>query len=260
MGCVEVKEARIRGESLTEETAEHAATCPWCAGSNDSAGAGPLASADALFAAVEGAIARERGPVAWLRSRATFVRVLVATAVTVAVTLAMLLAMPRSRYAPFPVGHVLLVGSVFSVLLFAMVRMALRPLQAPAPTRNTTMLALCVALGAPVFFAVLPSSETFSAIPGVSSAVATVFCFTVGTIAGLFLLFSLRILDRNGHGASSSAMVAAAAGGLAGNLALEMHCPFTTAAHLLPGHAAIGFALVAGYALFRHSRGVVRKT
>jgi len=43
------------------------------------------------------------------------------------------------------------------------------------------------------------------------------------------------------------AFVAAAAGGLAANLALELHCPIHAPAHLLLGHASVGFALTLVY-------------
>lgn len=82
---------------------------------------------------------------------------------------------------------------------------------------------------------------------------ATVACFLFGAVPGGLLVFALRALDRNAHGGTDVAILAAVGGGLAGNAALELHCPSAAPLHLLLGHATIGIALVVLYGVVRRS-------
>lgn len=256
MDCVDIREARLRGEPLPAEAALHVESCPLCSGLH-------LTEVDlreplgALLAGVESEIAREHGPIAWLRSRPTRVRVGLAAAVVLAAALLTIVVTPRTQFAPLPLVRVVLTVSVLSVLLIALVRLGLRPLQAPPSRRIAVTFAIAVALVVPVLFSVLPTPEAGRVdvpVPGVPPAVATGVCFVLGALTAALLVLALRILDRGAHGSRISALLAGAAGGLAGNLTLELHCPVTNPAHLLPGHATIGFVFVAAYALIHAAR------
>lgn len=256
MDCIDIKEARLRGEPLPAEAALHLTSCPVCSENRLTQGELPE-PLDTLLAGVEGEIAREHGPIPWLRSRPTPVRVGLAGGVILVTALLTLLLTPRTNFAPLPVLRVVLAVTVLSVLVLAVVRLGLRPLQTPQPRPTAVTFALIVALGVPVLFSVLPTTEVARVdvpVPGVPQSVAIGVCFAFGAFVAALLVMSLRILDRGAHESRVSALLAAAAGGLAGNLALELHCPVTNPAHLLSGHATIGFVFVAAYALFHTAR------
>jgi membrane-associated PAP2 superfamily phosphatase len=97
---------------------------------------------------------------------------------------------------------------------------------------------------APLAYA--PAGKTFVAL--------ALACFTFGTALAAPILILLWALDRQAHRARGLAVLAAAIGGVVGNLALLLHCPITGVGHMLVGHASIGFVLVALYALLFRRR------
>lgn len=244
MDCLEVEEARIRGEVLGEDARRHAEGCPVCS----AGGREPLPAGD-WFTRVEADISGERGLVARLRALPTRMRLVLLLMVIVAIAGAMVGLAPRSRFAPFPLERMALVAPVLAVLAIALARLALRPLQEPAASRRWIAVALGMALGVPVLFALLPTVPPLVAVPGIPPEVATRVCFAAGAMVGLLVLVALRALDR-GSSPSFSLLIAAGAGGVAASLALELHCPITAASHLLLGHASVGVVLVAAGALF----------
>jgi hypothetical protein len=154
-----------------------------------------------------------------------------------------------------PVRLVLAV-STLSVLLALVLRRALRPPHLPGSAKGSTVVFL-LALAFPVQLAIMPRRprSSFDASPDVPFVEAAATCLLVGATIGGLLLIGLRALDRGAHGSLRTALLAAAGGGLAGNLALELHCPSTAPAHLLVGHAAVGLVLVAFYGLVLRARG-----
>jgi len=69
----------------------------------------------------------------------------------------------------------------------------------------------------------------------------------------VLVVLVLRALDRTAHDSRPAGVLAAVTGGVAGNPALERHCPVTAPAHLLLGHATVGLMLVLAYGLTRRS-------
>jgi hypothetical protein len=251
--CADVTEARVRGVAPSEEALRHAARCPLCA----AAASGPVLPAppDALFAAVESEVAAEQGLAARLRSLPTARRLLLAVGWAALLVTAAALATPRAAYGPVPVTRVVLVVTVLATLLALAVRLGLRPVQAPPVRRGAVVGSFLAGLLSPLVFALLPRSGPVVEVgAGIGDATAMLVCFALGLAPGVLVVLALRWLDRLGHGSRSAALLAAAAGGLAGNAALELHCPVTAPVHLLLGHATVGFALAAGYALV-HRRG-----
>jgi hypothetical protein len=151
---------------------------------------------------------------------------------------------PRSRLAPVPITRVVVVVSVLSVLFALAVRLVLRPMQSPPASRRTLSLSLLAGLAVPFVFAAIPQETHASAAFG-SSALR---CFLIGGALGAGLLGLLFAFDRGELSARSTGFLAAAAGGLAANAALELHCASTDPLHLVLGHATIGVALLALYA------------
>jgi len=138
----------------------------------------------------------------------------------------------------------LLVMTTLAVGLAVALRLGLRPLQEPPPGRDWVRAVLGGSLGLPVVLALLPSAVPDPVLP---FAAAAGKCLALGAILGSCVVVAMRALDRGGHASPRVAFVAAAAGGLAANLALELHCPIHAPAHLLLGHASVGFALTLAY-------------
>jgi hypothetical protein len=199
----------------------------------------------ALARAVQDDLARERGPMAWLRARSRPVRLAL---------LALLVALDAfwfhhfmlrgdfATYAPVRLGTML---GICVLLIFAAAWQALRPLwQPPAPAWVTRLL---VGLGllVPVVFALLPEVPT--ARPG-DFAYASYgwWCFSTGIAQAAAALLLLRVLDRRGRGADAGALLAVVAGGMLGMIGLLLYCPINYPLHLLTGHATVPLALVVG--------------
>jgi hypothetical protein len=251
VNCVDVREARLRGTPLSAEATEHALGCPVCSADIVAEGA-PDDGLDELFRGIETKLKHERGIAGWLRSRATPVRLIVAVVWIGLLTALSALGMPRTRFAPLPLDRVVLVFSTLSVLAAVLLRLDLRPAQSPAPSDRSVLAALAGGLLFPVAAAFLPAgAHGFDHYVQYTNAQATVGCFVIGTVAAVLVVVMLRMLDRSAHDSRLSSILAAVTGGVAGNLALELHCPVTAPGHLLAGHATVGVMLVLLYGLAR---------
>ena len=262
--------AEVRGELLAArvpegpDAARHLADCPACAELMADRGrlafalavlssaAGPADRADRPDASeMERLLAAERAPLPWLRSWPTPARVATAAAVLVAIAIGTLLAMPRVDLEVYPILRLALeLGSCGGLALGALA-LALRPLDRAPVARWVGNAVLAAAIALPWVLAVLPPAHDLNPVSrsGVGPALVPVAkaCFFAGLAAGLPLLVLLFLLDRGGHRAGARALLAAAATGLAGLVALELHCPITMSPHLLLGHAPLVVALVCGY-------------
>lgn len=251
VNCVDVREARLRGAALSPEATEHARRCPICSADADD-DAEAAAGLDALFGGVAETLGREKGVIAWLRSRSTPVRLLLGAVWMSALAVLFGLGIPRTRFAPVPVERVTVVLGVLAVLAAVLLRVGLRPTQAPAPNDRSILLAIVTGLLLPVAAAFLPpGAHAFDHYVQYTRTQATIGCFVIGGITGALAVFMLRALDRTAHDSRPASVLAAVTGGIAGNLALELHCPVTSPAHLLMGHATVGFLLVLLYGLAR---------
>jgi len=253
LDCVDVREARFAGRPLSAAEAEHAASCPICtqkAAADDAVGPSPE-----LLAAILSEVQKETGFVAWLRALPTPVRLFVGVDFAALVAVGMALTRPRWSFGPLPEGRVVLVLAVLTALGSLVLWLALRPLQTAAPSRRLVLGSVAAGLLVPVFFALTPPSAEGADLsaPGMMKGILS--CFVFGALPGVLLVLALRALDRNAHRAADVAVLAAVGGGLAGNAALELHCPSVAPVHLLLGHATLGIALVVAYRVLRRSPG-----
>ena len=185
----------------------------------------------------------------YLRSRSTTVRrliVLIAFAVILFVAIENFpMVEEPARTARWTVTLI-----AYGVLLVLTLLVATRPLQLPALSRWKTNCVICVAVGATILAAVLPSSgaEAVGSTGGHEHGAGLMFasCMGLGLLFGVPIYALLRMFDR---GNTFGALIAAAAAGLAGNLLLKMHCPVDTTAHVLMGHSSVALLYVAGLGL-----------
>jgi hypothetical protein len=250
LDCVDVREALFAGRPLSAAEAEHAAICPVCSKIQP----GDLAFPAELLSAVESAVQDETGFVAWLRALPTPARLLTGLGAAVIFAIGMASVRPRWSFGPMPIERVALVLGVLSVLTALLLRFALWPLQVATPSSRTMRGSLVAAVLLPIYFALTPPNPEAVGLDAPGMAAATLGCFLFGALPGVLLVLTLRALDRNAHRALDVALLAAACGGVAGNAALELHCPSVAPLHLLLGHATVGVVLVAVYFVWNRRR------
>jgi len=207
-------------------------------------GEGAPPDLDGLFAALDADLRHERGLSAWLRSRSTPQRLLLSGSALGAVVLADYAFFARPDLGVYPFGRMAAVVLVAVGAVAAGLALALRPTQRPsAPSWAAPSVAGLGLLGllAVYLMPALPALDpAHLQAPGLEAVLERALpCFGIGlAVAGaLYVLWGL--LDRGG---ARRGLGAAAAAGLAANLALQLHCPVTAPAHLLVGH--LGVALV----------------
>lgn len=193
-----------------------------------------------LLGRVEGALARERGPVAWLRSRPTPLRLVLAVLVGLGVPAALGVWLLRPDLGVYPVlryGGVLV---TVAAMAGAAIHFALRPLDRPSLGSGLAWAAGGILL----LVAILPPAHQAhpASLHGTGAELvpAALTCLTVGLLAALPGVILLLALDRAsvpwlGRGTR----LATVAGGAAGFLALHLLCPITAPIHLVTGHVGV---------------------
>ncbi len=261
MECREIRDALVRGQTpLGGDVDAHLAACPGCSelladdgqlGQALAATELPAVDASALLGEVLGSIDKERGPAAWLRSQSTLVRMAIPLAAVLLVLLYVLLFKMRPDEASWLPGPFGVEVALYALLIGSAVTLELRPLERrPLPVWLRPAL-VALALVVPVLLAWAPQANHAPlayAPPGKSFLHMAFGCFAFGTVLALPALVLLWMVDRVGHRSFRLALLAAAIGGLVGNLALQIHCPVTDPDHLLLGHATIGLVFGGVYA------------
>jgi len=256
--CESLRDALLAGRSPAEaELVEHAAACEPCAAllADQAAVAGALAGdhpprGDPLaWSGVEALMKEEVGWRAWLRSRPTPVRWGLATAALASVAL---LGFRHARHDLDLVPPVELAGLV---LVFGTLgALTLGPALPIAGRRGARPGLLAAAFGVPALAAFVKTATTAApTVDGASWLRQAMSCFGYGSLLTAPLVAVIWLLDR-GVGLRSRVYYSAAAAGLGANAALTLHCPSSSSAHLLLGHASIGLAFAAVAGLFQARR------
>lgn len=198
---------------------------------------------DALaeFRALEADLERgSSSPFAKLRELATPVRIVLASLASFAAASLVGVTACRADLASVSVARLVAESVLFAVTLVATIALAMRP--AHRPELDRPRLAVALGLGLAVAFLVAffppPAADVggFGPIPP-PDWTAGLPCLTIGMLVGIPSYLVARALDR---GTSRTAYFAASAAGIAGNLALTMHCPLGDVGHRLSSHASLG--------------------
>ena len=201
---------------------------------------------DALFERSHDAVTQERGLVAWLRSRATPIRWVSMFGLISVLVLFELSTRRRVDISVYPIWRMALEVLANVLTLLSAVWLALRPLQEPG-RRSLTWMCACLALATPLALAL--SGPAHLGHPASLEGTGADFwprvtaCFLLGTAISFPVWVALAAFDRWASRSRSIAVLAAGLLGIVGNFALHMHCPLTSVAHRVAGHAMIGFAL-----------------
>lgn len=203
----------------------------------------PDADLQEVHARVRAAIARERGPVAWLRSLSTPRRLaVVGGAIAFAVGLPRVLVAPSAEASHPQLGSAA-VAMLYAIMLFVVVRRALAP--AHAAENGQAPWLLGAALVAPFAMCTFAPGGAIGPLSHVGT------CFFIGVAVGWSLILLLRALDRGAHEDATVAGLAAGVAGLTASFGLQFDCSESGALHRLLCHATVGVALFLQYALAR---------
>ncbi|PKN58905.1 MAG: hypothetical protein CVU56_02870 [Deltaproteobacteria bacterium HGW-Deltaproteobacteria-14] len=266
MNCEEVQERLLEGADASEDAAiaTHLAGCVTCRAVADARGGIELDGGDfaALFAAVEAEQRRERGPLAWLRSRPTWVRRSMIFGMAIVIATIILVAMRRPDFAFYPMGRFALELGLLAGALAVAVAVAVRP-RLDVPSARATSALVGLAILVPVLLAVLPQAHAGhpASLLGVGSDFLprAIGCLVWGLVMGTPTAIIAFLARRDGGGEPRRDLLLAGAAGLAGVIALEMHCPITDGDHLLVGHVSVVVILVAVIAVAGWLGGRLRR-
>jgi hypothetical protein len=210
-------------------------------------GTEPSLDTEALFAGLSQRLAHERGIAAWLRSRSTPLRALLAAAMLAGLLALAIVTSLRRDIAVYPGPRMALVLAALGASLLSLVFVLLRPLQWPAlPARAAPALALAAIAGALVI-SVLPEAHhahSSSMVYGQSISshlVRAVPCVVIGLMNGLVAYGLLVALDRGGRRRVALPGIAA---GLVAYMVLQLVCPVTGPTHLVLAHFGVLLMLV----------------
>lgn len=203
----------------------------------------PPGDFEALWARVHGDLEAERGPLAWLRSRPTSVRLVVAVAAAALVLLFGGLVIGRPDLAVYPGGRLLLDVVLVVGALGAALWVGLRPLHRPASPPGLVLGAIAVVVLAALAGPLLPVAH--QAHPASLAGVGADFvprataCFFVGSALALPVLAVLAMLARRSRTLGLPSALAVVGAGVVGAGAVFLHCPLVGPSHLLAGHSTV---------------------
>jgi hypothetical protein len=257
MDCAEIRDSFLRGEVPSNAALQaHLAVCPQCrelfehdaelARSLAHEAALPLPFPDEFFNQIQARVAHETGLRAWLRSRPSKLRFLVAVlSVLLAITVGGALK-PRPDFAAYPNLRLLVLLGIYCLGIFVALGKELF-LSARRGSLADHFALLVGALALPFLIAFAPATEASRAF-GPEGALG---CFSYGALLTLPTAALLWAFDRDDRLSLRTVCLSAVALGLSANLVLELHCPSGNLQHVLLGHASLGLAWLLAWALTR---------
>lgn len=212
-----------------------------------------LPDLDRILGAVEGVIAQDRGPRAWLRDRSTRARMLLGAAIGFGLPLGYGIATLRADISVYPVARFAVITFVLAALLAVALWAGMRPLHRPALSPGVVHALSFAAVGAVLITASIPAAHALhpASLAGISDDLVrrAAACFAVGLAIGVPVALGVRALNRARASWLGAPIMAPLAGVVAGNLALHLHCPLVAPQHLLAGHAAVLVPFVVAFGL-----------
>jgi hypothetical protein len=208
------------------------------------------ADLDRMYSALRGNIAQERGLVSWLRERSATARLLGASGAIAGLCSLCWLLFARRDMAAYPAERMALSLAAMGLLLVVSLIIALRPLQRPGFPRWAAPAVVTTSLLALASLYVISPLPPYVATSGATLGPALI-CLAIGLVLGVPVYALIALLDRGG---ARRAMPMAAAAGMAANLVLHIHCPWTQPSHLMIGHFGAAVLLMLAVSLWARAR------
>ena len=205
-----------------------------------------------------------------LRSWATPARRTAALVLIFALEPVVLVATPRLDLAAYPIPRLLAALLVLLATATLAIRLFAHPLHVRTPRIARLRSVGAIVLLLPIAFALLPAPhhdvqihpESFEGI-GADFVPRALGCLVFGTLVAIPTLLFLLATNRRPYLNAERIALAASAGGIAGTIALLLHCPLVGVAHRFAGHGGVGLAAVALLAVamyVRHTRQKISRT
>ena len=257
MDCAEIRDEFRHGKVPPNPLVQaHLSECPQCrelferdaelGRSLASEAALPVPFPDDLFGQLEARVARETGLRAWLRSRPSKVRFVVALLSVLAAVGIGSGPQLRPDFSAYSSARlVLLLGIYLAGIALAFGKELF--LSARRGSLSDHVGLLVGALGLPFLIAFAPATEASRAF-GPEGALG---CFIYGALLTLPTATLLWAFDRDDRLSIRTVCLSAAALGLSANLVLELHCGNGNLRHVLLGHVSLGVAWLLVWALTR---------
>lgn len=261
--CSETRR-QLRGtEILSDGALEHLAQCSLCqdmVALLSTAADAPMAhtahhaeTLPNLLRQTEQRIATERGILSWLRSRPTAIRIGMGASLMLIPAALQLAFLPRSDLALYPLPRLLLASGAGVLAAAYGTQLLLRPLyraSAIRPTGITTVIAFALPFALAAMAPAYPIETAFPENWQHVSLPQAGACLRYGALLALPAVVLLVAMDRQLARSRLFLLLAAGLGGVAGNLALLMHCANEQPLHQLLGHATVGLLLLAFTGIF----------
>jgi hypothetical protein len=254
--CDETRRHLLRQDNLSEAALEHLAQCAVCqemmnlptaieleSGSNADVGAIDVAG---LLSQTQRQVSRERGLLAWLRSRKTPLRFALGLSIALIPAAAQLAFSRRHDLGEYPLPWLLLAVVMYLAIVVFATKSVLSPLFRPKSSRALTSAA-ALAFSLPFILAALAPAY---AQPATHVEIQHSFlyqaavCLRYGTLLSFPAVLLFVAMDRQLARGRFFLTLTASIGGVAGNFALMLHCPNEQPAHQLLGHATVSLVLL----------------
>ncbi|NCG20337.1 MAG: hypothetical protein GWP91_15115 [Rhodobacterales bacterium] len=256
LSCLAAR-SHILDPSTLPELDAHLATCEPCAVlAADHALLGhalndlpqPKLDLQKMAATVQDQLQQESGVRSTLQRWSTPKRIAALLTLSAVIVVATGFGAPRADLSVYPAERM---ASMALALLMAGLLTVFRALRPLSDSRATPWLILATGLLLPVIFAGLPAAHLDhpDALIHDNFLAKTATCFAFGALGAAAVGKLAHFLDRRSFIDLQAGIMVAAAGGIVGNLALQLHCPITAPLHLLLGHATVGSVFVLGLIL-----------